>query len=119
MADISEQLSTISSNRYGQDVRSAIHDSIVAINEESNEAYETAISSDNSLSNLAVSAIDKRDEIKENVEETVPKLQMVSDLYDQIGEWPAVFSIDDENGDPILGSDGNPILGEVIFIVKK
>ena len=119
MADISQELSTISENRLGENVRGSIHDSILKINDESSLAELEAISASDSAVNLRDKIETEVEEIHENVEETKTKMDQVDDIYNEIGEWPAKFSVEDDDGDPILDSDGDPIYGEIIFIIKK
>ena len=82
MAKINELLKKILSSRYGRDVRSAIHDSIEAMNTESETAYDAAITAKDSAqasansaatsatnaANSAKSAADSATEAKETIE---------------------------------------------------
>lgn len=56
MANISDLLNKIKSARYGRDVRSAIYDSIDAMNTESANAYDAAITAQNSAQASAKAA---------------------------------------------------------------
>lgn len=56
MANISDLLNKIKSARYGRDVRSAIYDSIYAMNTESANAYDAAITAQNSAQASAKAA---------------------------------------------------------------
>lgn len=56
MANISDLLNKIKSARYGRDVRSAIYDSIDAMNAESANAYDAAITAQNSAQASAKAA---------------------------------------------------------------
>ena len=56
MAKITELLNKIMSSRYGRDVRSAIHDSIKAMNKESETAYAAAITAKDSAQASATAA---------------------------------------------------------------
>lgn len=119
MADITNELQTISANRYGDDVRFSIHDSIEKINSESSESEELAVSGEESISNLLSDSSKLNDSVKENVDAAKKQTNYISDLYKSIGEYPKDFSIDDENGDPIMDENGDPIMGEIIFLIKQ
>lgn len=69
MASIKEYLENIANAKYGQEVRGSIHDAISAINDESEQAYSTAVTSASSAaekateaSNSALSATEKASE---------------------------------------------------------
>ena len=69
MANIAKYLENIAKAKYGQEVRGSIHDAIAAINDESEQAYDTAVTSASSAaekateaSNSALSATEKASE---------------------------------------------------------
>lgn len=119
MAVITEELQTISTKRYGEEVRGAVHDSIEKINNESTTAESVAISDANSIHNLRAESDRFYDETVEAVEGAMKTAEEIQTTFSSYTTWPKEFSIEDENDDPIVDENGNPIGGTIIFFVKQ
>lgn len=119
MANIANELQTISEKRYGEEVRGAIHDSIEKINTESSNSKRIAETQSDSIQNMANESETLLENSTESISQALNNSAKITEDFENYTTWPKDFSIEDENSNPITDENSNPIIGKIIFFVKQ
>lgn len=116
--DISEELSVIRANRYGEQVRGAVHGSIEKLDAETKIAVNTAMGSKESAKALK-EEMERMVEIgKTIIEEGVDAGVHLSGILEHLNVLTKNYGVEDENNDPIKDENNDPIGGNVQFVVQ-
>lgn len=123
MANISSLLDTIKKAIYGRDMRSALHDAIKAVNDDTETRLKRSggtmtggiTMNGNKITSSATPSTDNDYTNKKYVDCEIAEVNKQFDVLDEKIEDSnkLSYAINDSDGETLLDSDGNPIIGRM------